>query len=94
MFPGNQALERDDRAFARLMEQKAMQNLVADPTQLTTLRSVLDEYCAQHSVVDLNDRDEYARRILALFSSGVTCRTTLLHKMNGLALGRHQEVAL
>ena len=60
-----------------------MRNLVADPIQLKTLRSVLDEYCVQHSVVDSNDRDECARRILALFSSGVTSRVSLLDRLNG-----------
>lgn len=63
-----------------------MHNFVADPTQLTTLRSVLDEYCSQHLVVETGDRDECARQLLTLFSSGVTSREALLARMNGLAV--------
>lgn len=61
-----------------------MLNIIADPTELTTLTSVLDEYCAQHLVIEIRDRDECARRILALFSSGITSRQGLLDRMNGM----------
>ncbi|RFC65706.1 hypothetical protein DY251_16840 [Mesorhizobium denitrificans] len=61
---------------------KAMLNIIADSTDLTTLTSVLDEYCTQHRVFEIGDRDECARRILALFSLGVTSRHALLERMN------------
>lgn len=76
---------KESRAFAQSLDQEAMLNFV-EPTDLTTLGSVLDEYCSRHLIVELNDRDECARRILALFSSGITSREDLLQRMNRLAL--------
>ncbi|MCO5066174.1 MAG: hypothetical protein M9924_17415 [Rhizobiaceae bacterium] len=70
-----------------LKGEKAMHNFIADPADLTTLRSVLDEYCEQHLVVESGARDECAKRIIALFSSGVTSRQALLEKMNGAFAG-------
>lgn len=62
-----------------------MLSFIADPNDLATLSSVLEEYCSQHLVIELSDRDECARQILALYSTGVTSRQGLLDKMNGIA---------
>jgi len=81
VFTANKRL-KEHIALSPPEGRKTMLNIAADPNDLATLTSVLNEYCAQHSVFEISDRDECARRILALFSLGVTSHHALMERMN------------
>ncbi|AZO10546.1 MULTISPECIES: hypothetical protein [unclassified Mesorhizobium] len=50
---------------------------VADSAQLAILTKALNDYCATHHVVDTDEREQIALKILSLFRRGMIDPTQL-----------------
>lgn len=84
---GKPAIGRVDHAFAQQGRSDLSFNRVADPTQLSMLATVVDEYCHQAGIaVGDPARERIGRHIIELFRSGMDKPDELL-----LALDHHYD---
>jgi hypothetical protein len=52
-----------------------------DPGELEILSAVLDSYCRSHGIVSDDDKDDLARRAIALYENGMHSPNELLSRL-------------
>ena len=55
--------------------------VVAEPTEIEYLASVLETIYVRREIIEQSDREECAREVLSLYANGVTDRRELLRRM-------------